>query len=191
MLSVGQEIALFLIGTIFSIYISLVMIRFLLAIVRADFYNPISQTIVRFTNPPLVLLRRIIPSVGRIDSSAIVLMLILQLLELWLRTFIIGHAVPVTALFVLAIFELIKLTIWVYIIALILQAIMSWINPGMYQMQNPMVSILHQLTSPIMKPIRNILPRTGMIDFSPMLAIIGLYVLLIIVNGILRSLIGG
>jgi len=191
MLSVGQEIALFLIGTIFSIYISLVMIRFLLAIVRADFYNPISQTIVRFTNPPLVLLRRIIPPVGRIDTSAIVLMLILQLLELWLRTFIIGHPVPVTALFVLAIFELIKLTIWVYIIALILQAIMSWINPGMYQMQNPMVSILHQLTTPIMKPIRNILPRTGMIDFSPMLAIIGLYVLLIIVNGILRSLIGG
>jgi len=191
MLSVGQEIALFLFGTIFSIYISLVMIRFLLAIVRADFYNPISQTIVRFTNPPLVLLRRIIPPVGRIDTSAIVLMLILQLLELWLRTFIIGHPVPVTALFVLAIFELIKLTIWVYIIALILQAIMSWINPGMYQMQNPMVSILHQLTAPIMKPIRNILPRTGMIDFSPMLAIIGLYVLLIIVNGILRSLIGG
>jgi YggT family protein len=191
MLSVGQEIALFLFGTIFSIYISLVMIRFLLAIVRADFYNPISQTIVRFTNPPLVLLRRIIPPVGRIDTSAIVLMLILQLLELWLRTFIIGHPVPVTALFVLAIFELIKLTIWVYIIALILQAIMSWINPGMYQMQNPMVSILHQLTAPIMKPIRNILPRTGMIDFSPMLAIIGLYVVLIIVNGILRSLIGG
>ena len=191
MLSVGQEIALFLIGTIFSIYISLVMIRFLLAIVRADFYNPISQTIVRFTNPPLVLLRRIIPPVGRIDTSAIVLMLILQLLELWLRTFIIGHPVPVTALFVLTLFELIKLTIWIYIIALILQAIMSWINPGMYQMQNPMASILHQLTAPIMKPVRNILPRTGMIDFSPMLAIIGLYVLLIIVNGILRSLIGG
>jgi YggT family protein len=191
MLSVGQEIALFLIGTIFSIYISLVMIRFLLAIVRADFYNPISQTIVRFTNPPLVLLRRLIPPVGRIDSSAIVLMLILQLIELWLRTFIIGHAVPVTALFVLAIFELVKLTIWVYIIALILQALLSWINPGMYQMQNPMAAILHQLTAPIMKPIRNILPRTGMIDFSPMLAIIGLYVLLIIVNGVLRSLLGG
>ena len=191
MLSVGQEIALFLIGTIFSIYISLVMIRFLLAIVRADFYNPISQTIVRFTNPPLILLRRLIPPVGRIDSSAIVLMLVLQLIELWLRTFIIGHAVPVTALFVLAIFELVKLTIWIYIIALILQALLSWINPGMYQMQNPMASILHQLTAPVMKPIRNIMPRTGMIDFSPMLAIIGLYVLLIIVNGILRSLLGG
>lgn len=191
MLSVGQEIALFLIGTIFSIYISLVMIRFLLAIVRADFYNPISQTIVRFTNPPLVLLRRLIPPVGRIDTSAIVLMLVLQLIELWLRTFIIGHAVPVTALFVLAVFELVKLTIWIYIIALILQALLSWINPGMYQMQNPMASILHQLTAPIMKPIRNIMPRTGMIDFSPMLAIIGLYVLLIIVNGVLRSLLGG
>jgi len=191
MLSVGQEIALFLTNTLFSIYISLVMIRFLLALFKADFYNPISQTIVRFTNPPLTFLRRFIPPVGKFDSSAIVLMILLQLAELWLRTFIMGQSVPFLALFVVSFIELIKLGIWIFIIALIVQALISWINPGMYQMQNPMAAILNSLTAPVLRPIRRMLPRTGMIDFSPMLAIMLLYILLIIVNGLFSALLGG
>ncbi len=189
--SVGQEIALFLINTLFSIYISLVMIRFLLALFRADFYNPISQTIVRFTNPPLVFLRRFIPPIGKFDTSAIVLMIVLQLVELWLITLIVGQSAPLIALLVAAIFKLIRLSIWIFIIALIVQALISWINPGMYQMQNPIAAILSSLTAPLLKPIRRMLPRTGMIDFSPMLAIMLLYILLIIVNGVFRELIGG
>jgi YggT family protein len=191
MLSVGQEIALFLINTLFSIYISLIMIRFLLALLRADFYNPISQAIVRLTNPPLVFLRRIIPPVGKFDSAAIVLMLVLQYFELWLRTLIMGHAAPFLALIIVAILELVRLNIWIFIIALIAQALLSWLNPGMYHLQNPMASILNTLTAPILRPIRQLLPRTGMIDFSPMLAIILLYILLIIVNGLFRALLGG
>jgi YggT family protein len=189
--SVGQEIALFLINTLFSIYISLVMIRFLLALFRADFYNPISQTIVRFTNPPLVFLRRFIPPIGKFDTSAIALMIVLQLIELWLITLIVGQSASMIALLVAAIFKLIKLSIWIFIIALIVQALISWINPGMYQMQNPIAAILNSLTAPLLKPIRRMLPRTGMIDFSPMLAIMLLYILLIIVNGVFRELLGG
>lgn len=189
--SVGQEIALFLTNTLFSIYISLVMIRFMLALFKADFYNPISQTIVRFTNPPLVFLRRFIPPVGKFDSSAIVLMILLQMAELWLRTFIMGQSVTFLALFLVSFIELIKLGIWIFIIALIVQALLSWINPGMHQMQNPMAAILNSLTAPVLRPIRRMLPRTGMIDFSPMLAIMLLYILLIIVNGLFRALLGG
>jgi YggT family protein len=191
MLSVGQEIALFLTNTLFSIYISLIMIRFLLALLRADFYNPISQAIVRLTNPPLVFLRRVIPPVGKFDSAAIVLMLVLQYFELWLRTLIMGHAAPFLALIIVAALELIRLNIWIFIIALIAQALLSWLNPGMYHLQNPMASILNTLTAPILRPIRQLLPRTGMIDFSPMLAIVLLYILLIIVNGMFRALLGG
>ena len=191
MLSVGQEIALFLINTLFSIYISLIMVRFLLALLRADFYNPISQAIVKLTNPPLVFLRRVIPPVGKFDSAAIVLMLVLQYFELWLRTLIMGHAAPFLALIIVTILELIRLNIWIFIIALIAQALLSWINPGMYHLQNPMAGILNSLTAPILRPIRQLLPRTGMIDFSPMLAIILLYILLIIVNGMFRALLGG
>lgn len=191
MLSVGQEIALFLTNTLLSIYIGLLMIRFLLALFRADFYNPISQAIVRFTNPPLVFLRRFIPPVGKFDSAAIVLMVVLQYFELWLRTLIMEHAAPFLALIIVTFLELIRLNIWIFIIALIAQALLSWINPGMYQMQNPMAGILNSLTAPILRPIRQLLPRTGMLDFSPMLAIILLYILLIVVNGLFRALLGG
>ena len=68
-----QNVSVFLIETLFSMYISAVILRFLLALVRANFYNPISQFIVKITNPLLVPLRRIIPPVGKIDSAAVVL----------------------------------------------------------------------------------------------------------------------
>ena len=70
----------FLINTLFGLYILTVMLRFLLAAVRADFYNPVSQFLVKVTNPPLLALRRFIPSTGKVDTSALVLMLLLQLL---------------------------------------------------------------------------------------------------------------
>lgn len=191
MLNTGQEIALFLINTLFSIYISLIMVRFLLALFRADFYNPISQAIVKITNPPLILLRRAIPPIGKVDTSAIVLMFILQYLELWLRSLIMGVPAPFLALIIVSLLELIKLGIWVFIIALIVQAVMSWVNPGAHHLQNPMSSLLNSLTAPLLRPLRRLLPQTGMIDFSPMLAIILLYVLLIVVNGMFRALFGG
>ena len=74
----------FLINTLFSLYIMAVLLRFLLAIVRADFYNPVSQFLVKVTNPPLLPMRRIIPSAGRIDTSALLLMLLLQMAALGL-----------------------------------------------------------------------------------------------------------
>ena len=185
----GQELALFLVGTAFSIYITLLMLRFLLALVRADFYNPVSQTLVRLTNPPLVPLRRLIPPVGKADTAAILLMWLLQLLELWLKTLIVGQPVPVAALIVVSLFELVKLAIWVYIIALFVQAILSWVAPhGGHG--NPVAAILYYLTEPMLRPIRRLLPDTGMMDFSPMAAMIGLYVLLILVNGLMRSVLG-
>ena len=109
----------FLVQTLFGLYIGAVMLRFLLGLVRADFYNPISQAIVKLTNPPLVFLRRVIPPVGKFDSAAIVLMLVLQYFELWLRTLIMGHAAPFLALIIVTILELIRLNIWIFIIALI------------------------------------------------------------------------
>ncbi len=187
--STGQELALFLTGTVFSIYISLLMLRFLLALVRADFYNPVSQAIVRLTNPLLVPLRRIVPPLGKADTAALLLMWVLQLLELWLKTLIVGQPVPMAALLVVSVFELAKLAIWVYIIALFAQAILSWVAPhGGHG--NPVAAILYYLTEPLLRPIRRLLPDTGMIDFSPMAAMIGLYVLLILVNGLMRSVLG-
>ena len=175
-----QNIGIFLVDTLFTLYIYAVVIRFLLALSRADFYNQISQFIVKITNPLLVPIRRIIPPVGKLDTATIVLALALVFSKAFLITILAGGTLSFGVLFFYTIIELIRVIIWMYIIALVLQAIMSWVG-NTYG--NPLSSILNSLTNPILAPIRNVVPMVGMIDLSPMVAILGLNILLIIVNG--------
>jgi YggT family protein len=145
----------FLISTLFSLYIMAVMLRFLLGLVRADFYNPVSQFLVRITNPLLVPLRKVVPSIGKFDSAAMLLMIVLQLAAITLIL-------------------LISLLINVFMFAIIVEVIISWMNPGSY---NPVSSLLHSLTSPLLRPIRHLVPPIAGIDLSPLFAILGLQVL--------------
>ena len=175
-----QHIGIFLVDTLFSLYIGAVIIRFLLALSRADFYNQISQVIVKVTNPTLVPLRRLIPAMGKIDTAAIVLAVSLIIIKTFLIVIMQGGGVGFIGLLVYAIVELLRTIIWIYIIALILQAVMSWVGNSH---GNPFSSILYSLTNPILKPIRNVVPMIGMIDLSPMVAILGLNILLIVLDG--------
>jgi YggT family protein len=168
----------FLISTLFSLYILAVMLRFLLGTVRADFYNPVSQFLVRITNPVLVPLRKILPSIGKFDTAAVVLMILLQLTSLILIVLLRGGGVPATRLIILTLAELLSLGINVFIIAIIVQVIISWINPGTY---NPVISVLHSLTSPVLRPIQQLIPPVSGIDLSPLFALIGLQVLRMLV----------
>ena len=163
----------FLIQVIFGAYILVVMLRFLLQLVKADFYNPISQFIVKVTSPVLVYLRRIIPGLGGIDLASVILMWILKAIEL---TLIISLAGLPTTFMVLAwaVPELIKLTFNVFIFSILIQVIMSWVNPGAY---NPATALISYLTEPILRPARRIIPPIGGLDFSPWIAGIGLYIL--------------
>jgi YggT family protein len=153
----------FIISTLFGLYILAVMLRFLLGAVRADFYNPVSQFLVRITNPLLVPLRKLVPSVGKFDTSALVLMLVLQFLSLSLIVLLRGNGFPVLALL-----------LNIYMVAIIVQVIISWVNPGTY---NPVTGLLHSLTGPLLRPIRQLLPPISGIDLSPLFALIGLQVL--------------
>ncbi len=162
----------FLIGVLFNFYILLVMLRFLLQAVRADFYNPMSQFVVRLTTPALRPLRRIIPGVGGIDVAALVLLLALQLLELVLIHSILGETLNAWILLVLALGELVSTALMIFIVAIIIQAVLSWIQSASY---NPFTVVLYQLTSPILRPFRSLLPPVSGIDLSPMIALLVLY----------------
>lgn len=163
----------FLVEILFGLYITVVMLRFLFQLLRVDFYNPISQAIVKVTNPPLRMLRRIIPSIGKVDTSSIVLMLALQYISLILITLIVGASfLPLTLLYLSAV-ELLNHAFNIFIFSIIILAILSWISSP-YQ-QNPLAPILGQLTQPIMRPVRKLLPPMGGIDLSPMLALIALF----------------
>ncbi|MCG5514722.1 MULTISPECIES: YggT family protein [Ectothiorhodospira] len=179
-----QNVADFLISTLFSLYILAVMLRTLLAMSRADFYNPVSQFLVTITNPPLRVLRRVIPPMGRIDTAAFVLVLVLKMLEIWLITLLHGVGIPLFTLFMVSVLALIRLVIWIYIISIIIQAVMSWFQAGGAMGRNPVADLVFSLNRPILAPIRNIMPQTGMVDLSPLVAIIILNVLLIFVGSI-------
>jgi YggT family protein len=164
----------FLISTLFGLYILAFMLRFLLGAVRADFYNPVSQFLVRITNPLLVPLRKVVPGIGKLDTAAVVIMLILQFLALTLIVLLRGNGFPLPALLLATVAELVALLLNVYMVAIIVQVIISWVNPGSY---NPVTGLLYSLTEPVMRPIRKLLPPVSGIDLSPLFALIGLQVL--------------
>ena len=164
----------FIISTLFGLYILAVMLRFLLGAARADFYNPVSQFLVRITNPLLVPLRKVLPSLGKYDTAALVLMLVLQFLTLTLIVMLRGNGFPVLAVLLATVAELVALLLNVYMVAIIVQVIISWVNPGTY---NPVTGLLNSLTAPLLGPIRKLLPPLSGIDLSPLFALIALQVL--------------
>ncbi len=164
----------FLIQTLFGLYILVVMLRFLLQLVRADFYNPISQFLVKATSPLLNPLRRLIPGIGGIDFASVVLMWALKTLELVLLLLVAGAGAAFFGPLLWAIPELVDLLINVFLFAIFIQVILSWINPGAY---HPAANILYSLTNPLLAPARRMIPPMSGLDLSPMFVIVGLVLL--------------
>ena len=165
---------IFLIQVIFGTYAFFVILRFLFQIVKADFYNPLSQFIIKITNPALIPLRKIIPSLGKLDSASFIFAWILLFTESALILFILNKEVHLPTIFLLSLPNVFDLIFNIFIYGIIFQAILSWINPGTY---NPMLKILYELNEPILYPIRKFIPSFSGIDLSPVLALIGLYLL--------------
>lgn len=160
--------AIFIIDSLFSLYILAVLLRFLLQWCGADFYNPISQFLVKATHPPLKLLRRFVPSIGKIDTSSLVLVLSLQMLADFSILLLKGVSINIGALTILSLTQLISLLINVFIYAVFARAILSWMNPGTF---NSASSILHSLTEPVLNLCRKFIPDFGGIDLSPLAAL--------------------
>lgn len=164
---------LFLIDTLFGLYILVVMIRFMLQWLRADFYNPVSQFIITVTNPPLRILRRFIPGWGGIDLSSVVLMLALSMVKSWLIFSVVGRSTTFQGLLVYSIGELLQLALYIFIFAILIRVVLSWIAP--HQGYNPALRLLYDLTEPLMAPARRLIPPIAMLDISPIVVFIFLY----------------
>ncbi|QPK63408.1 YggT family protein [Methylomonas sp. LL1] len=159
----------FLIDTLFSLYILAVMLRFLLQWTQADFYNPISQLLVKITHPPLRMMRRFIPAVGRIDTSSLVLALALQILANFAILAIKGVMISIVGLAVLSFTDLLKMLLDIFVYAIFAGAILSWFAPGSYSGAS---SLLYSLTDPILNICRRVVPDLGGIDLSPLVALV-------------------
>lgn len=161
------------------------MLRFLLQMVRADFYNPMTQLLVKITHPPLAPLRRILPSIGRTDTASIVFMLALQFVSLVLVFAIAGRPINPSFLLVYSVAELVNLLLNVFLFAVIIRAVISWISPGSY---HPGIALLDSLTEPVMAPVRRVIPSVGGLDLSPLAVLIGIQLLKMLLIPPIRQL---
>lgn len=176
---------LLIINTLFDLYVLLVLLRFLLQMMRADFYNPISQFVVRATTPPLKPLRRVIPGMAGQDMAALVLSLLLLLAKYFLLralgTSVIDIAnvlvaigsISIGGLIIVALADILALFINIFLFAIIIQVILSWINPGAY---NPAIGLINTISRPVMRPIQRFIPPMGGLDLSPLFATLALMV---------------
>ena len=160
---------IFLIDTLFSLYIMAVLLRFLLQWCGADFYNPISQFLVKITHPPLRIMRRFVPSIGKIDSSSLVLMLSLQMLADFSILLLKGGSINLGALVILSMTQLISLLLNVLVFSVFARALLSWMNPGTFYAA---VSIVEALSNPLLNLCRKMIPNLGGIDLSPLAALL-------------------
>jgi YggT family protein len=165
-----SEIFGYLIQTFLSLYLVAMLLRFLLQVVRADFYNPISQFLVKATNPLVLPLRKVIPGFGGLDIASLLLSLLLQIVGIIAILLLHGVGLPnVLLLFIWACLGVIGLLVNIYFFALLAMIILSWVAPGS---NNPAIYLLHQITEPVMVPVRKLLPAMGGLDFSPILVFI-------------------
>lgn len=186
------EILNLLLSTVFYFYIVIVFLRFIFQLVKADFYNPLSQFVLNATNPILTPLRRIVPTWKNIDGASLILIFLLKIIELYLRDFIhFGSLGSFYKIFALSIMELVRMGINFYFFAILGQIILSWLAP---HNNNPVIGLLQQITNPVMAPARKLIPPIGGMDLSPILVILALQILetlLLHPNGLLPGLFMG
>ena len=174
------EVLVYLVQTLLGLFLIAVLLRFVLQLVRADFYNPISQFVVKLTNPLVVPLRKILPGYGGIDFASLVLAIFLQLLGIALL-FLLSRGVipPVPLLIMGAVLGVIALLVQFYFFALLAMIILSWVAQGS---RNPAVHLLYQITEPVMAPFRKLLPPMGGLDFSPIIVFVLINVVQIVIR---------
>ncbi|MFV0478190.1 MAG: YggT family protein [Parahaliea sp.] len=181
----ANAIFVYLLQTVLALYTIAMLLRFLLQLVRADFYNPISQFIVRITNPLVIPLRRLLPGIGGIDLASLVLTIVLEIAGFYILsalTSLPGPGLPVMLLW--GLLGVAGLLLNIYFFALLAVIILSWIAQGS---NNPVIYLLYQLTEPVMAPFRRILPPIGGLDLSPILVFMVINVLRIILQSMAIS----
>ena len=189
----------FILGILFNLYATVVAVRFVMQVVRANYSNPLAEAVVRITDPLLRPLRNIIPSIKKYDTACLVLVLLVLLAKLLVFKILnlgavpaIGFSIPVASLpmeklFLLGILDVIHQFFNVFIYALIIQAILSWIpNTG----GNPVQALVGAIGEPVLRPLRKVIPPLGGIDLTVFFTIIGLFALRIFIIGTLRSVFG-
>jgi YggT family protein len=163
----AQDPIVLIIRTLGEMYAFVVILRFLLQVSHADYYNPISQAIAKLTNVPMLAISRVMPKLGKVDLSALLYAVAVKLLVLTLIILAAGMAMPnILQLIVLSTVGVVDAILTIYFWAVLASVIISWVAPGSY---HPGPQLIQQLTEPLFKLARKVIPSIGGLDLSPIL----------------------
>jgi len=171
------EAVIYLLRFAFDALLMILIMRVWLQWVKADFYNPLSQFIVKVSNPLVIPLRRVIPGLGGMDLATIVVAYIVATLKFFTLAAIAGESLGLLA-FYIGLLVLIKQAGFLLFVIMIIMAVMSWVVQG----YNPTLAIFHQLTEPFLNPIRRIIPNMGGLDLSMIVAFLAMNVINILLS---------
>jgi len=180
-MQVLNDIAAYLINSFAGLFFWAVILRFLLQLARADFYNPLSQGLVRLTNPLLKPLRRFIPGMFGLDLAALVLAMLIKAATLFLLLLLDHKTTYGIYLLIWPAIYILVTILNIYYVAIFASIITSFVAQGSY---HPFVVLTQQIAEPIMAPCRKLLPPMGGLDFSPMIVLAGLYVVRILLSAL-------
>lgn len=159
----------FIVKTLAQLYLLLLLLRFWLPMLRADFRNPIAQGILRFTSPLVIPVRRVVPPIGRLDTSTIMVAYVLEFVLVLVLLAIRGLTIGTLPIAITAVFELAILSLNLFFFVILIKIILSWVAPHNY---NPITALLNTMAEPVLRPFRRIVPPIGGIDISPIFAIV-------------------
>lgn len=174
-----MEAIKYLLSFVFDALVMILVMRVWLQVVRADFYNPLSQFIVKVSNPIVTPVRRVIPGFGGLDFATILLAYLIASLKFVTLFLIAGESLNPAAIFFFGLLYLVKQTGTLIFIIMLVMALMSWVVQG----YNPTQAVFQQLTEPFLRPIRKILPNLGGLDLSIIVAFLLLNVINILIAG--------
>lgn len=166
-----QNATSYLVDAIFNFALYIVLIRFWMQWVRADFRNQLGQFIIKATNPLVIPLRKIVPSIGLIDTATVIIACVIALAQITSLYAIAGALGSVSFIKLLsyAVAIVLDSSIYVFLGAIFIGIIASWINPHSY---NPVISVARSISEPILAPARRLIPPMGGLDFSPLIVIL-------------------
>ncbi|MHB8920942.1 MAG: YggT family protein [Halothiobacillus sp.] len=178
--SFGDPLA-FLVRTLFELVIFIVLVRYFLQAFRANFFNPITQSLVKITDPVLNPLRKLLPRTGRHDLASMLVALALIVLMVWVLGMMRSGGMPVMALILTSVYFVFLLVTDLFFWTVLMRAVASWVGNN----RSPGISLLEDLTDPLLLPVQKFLPPLGGFDLSPLAVLIVIQVLQIAVGNVL------
>ena len=169
----------FLVDALVGLALYVVLLRFWMQWVRAEFRNPIGQFLITTTNPVVIPLRKVLPSIGLIDTATVVLALLVAAVKITLLVLIHGAVPPALNLLIYSVVEVLRCSLYLFFAAIIVSIIASWVNP---YSAHPLVRVAQQIAEPLMAPFRRLIPPIAGLDISPIFVFIVLQLALQFLN---------